>query len=92
MDVATPDTIVVGLGAVGSALCHYLSAGGAKVVGIDRFRPPHDPGSSHGLTRITRLAVGEGAAFVPLALRSHQLWPELEAAAARRSIAAPAAW
>jgi sarcosine oxidase len=80
MDVATPDTIVVGLGAVGSALCHYLSAGGAKVVGIDRFRPPHDQGSSHGLTRITRLAVGEGAAFVPLALRSHQLWPELEAA------------
>ena len=71
MDVATPDVIVVGLGAVGSALCHHLAAGGAKVVGIDRFRPPHDQGSSHGLTRITRLAVGEGAAFVPLVMRSH---------------------
>lgn len=80
MDVSTPDTIVVGLGAVGSAVCHHLSAGGAKVVGIDRFRPPHDQGSSHGLTRITRLAVGEGAAFVPLAIRSHRLWRELEAA------------
>ena len=55
-------------------------ANGAKVVGIDRFSPPHDQGSSHGLTRITRLAVGEGAAFVPLAMRSHALWPELEAA------------
>ena len=80
MDVSTPDAIVVGLGAVGSAICHHLSKSGAKVVGIDRFRPPHDQGSSHGLTRITRLAVGEGAAFVPLAMRSHELWRELEAA------------
>lgn len=79
MDVATADAIVVGLGAVGSAVCHHLSRAGAKVVGIDRFRPPHDRGSSHGLTRITRLAVGEGAAFVPLVMRSHELWRELEA-------------
>ncbi|MGZ5154972.1 MAG: N-methyl-L-tryptophan oxidase [Caldimonas sp.] len=79
MDVATADAIVVGLGAVGSAVCHHLSRAGARVVGIDRFRPPHDQGSSHGLTRITRLAVGEGAAFVPLARRSHELWRELEA-------------
>jgi sarcosine oxidase len=76
----TADVIVVGLGAVGSAVCHHLARAGAKVVGIDRFRPPHDQGSSHGLTRITRLAIGEGAAFVPLAKRSHVLWRELEAA------------
>jgi sarcosine oxidase len=80
MNVATADVIVVGLGAVGSAVSHHLAAGGARVVGIDRFAPPHDQGSSHGLTRITRLAVGEGAAFVPLVMRSHALWPELEAA------------
>ena len=80
MEVATADVIVVGLGAVGSAVSHHLAAGGARVVGIDRFAPPHDQGSSHGLTRITRLAVGEGAAFVPLVMRSHALWPELEAA------------
>jgi sarcosine oxidase len=79
MDIAAPDAIVVGLGAVGSAVCHHLSRAGAKVVGIDRFRPPHEQGSSHGLTRITRLAVGEGAAFVPLVMRSHELWRELEA-------------
>ncbi|MEP7301623.1 MAG: N-methyl-L-tryptophan oxidase [Caldimonas sp.] len=84
MDVATADAIVVGLGAVGSAVCHHLSRAGARVVGIDRFRPPHDQGSSHGLTRITRLAVGEGAAFVPLVQRSHQLWRELEAASGER--------
>src|SRR6187549_1365574 len=80
MEVATADVIVVGLGAVGSAVAHHLAAGGARVVGIDRFAPPHDQGSSHGLTRITRLAVGEGAAFVPLVMRSHALWPALEAA------------
>src|SRR6187455_610826 len=79
-NVATTDAIVVGLGAVGSAVAHHLAAGGARVVGIDRFAPPHDQGSSHGLTRITRLAVGEGAAFVPLVMRSHALWPALEAA------------
>lgn len=74
------DVIVVGLGAVGSAACHHLAQRGAKVAGIDRFRPPHDQGSSHGLSRITRLALGEGEAFVPLARRSHELWRELEAA------------
>jgi sarcosine oxidase len=75
-----PEIIVVGLGAVGSALTHHLARRGAQVLGLDRFHPPHDQGSSHGRTRITRLAVGEGAAYVPLVLRSHQLWRELEAA------------
>ncbi len=78
MQPAHPDVIVVGLGAVGSAACHHLARAGASVVGIDRFHPPHSQGSSHGLTRITRLAVGEGEAYVPLALRSHQLWRALE--------------
>jgi sarcosine oxidase len=71
--------IVVGLGAVGSAVAYHLALRGASVIGLDRFRPPHDQGSSHGRTRITRLAVGEGAAYVPLALRSHVLWQALEA-------------
>ena len=74
------DVAVVGLGAVGSATLYHLARSGARVVGVDRFHPPHDRGSSHGLTRITRLAVGEGDAFVPLVARSHQLWRELEAA------------
>ncbi len=77
------DVIVVGLGAIGSALTCALAQHGAKVLGIDRFHPPHDHGSSHGLTRITRLAVGEGAAYVPLAMRSHERWRELEALTGR---------
>ena len=73
------DVVVVGLGAVGSAIVRGLAERGVTVTGIDRFRPPHDRGSSHGATRITRLAIGEGHEYVPLARRSHVLWRELEA-------------
>jgi sarcosine oxidase len=76
--MTSPDVIVVGLGAVGSAVAHHLARRGARVLGLDRWQPPHDQGSSHGRTRITRLAVGEGAAYVPLVMRSHALWRELE--------------
>ena len=74
------DVIVVGLGAMGSAVTLRLAQRGLRVLGVDRFRPPHDRGSTHGQTRITRLAVGEGAEHVPLVRRSHELWRELEAA------------
>ncbi|MBQ1767127.1 MAG: FAD-dependent oxidoreductase, partial [Aquincola sp.] len=75
----SPDVIVIGLGAFGSAVACQLAARGARVLGIDRHAPPHDRGSSHGATRITRLAVGEGAQYVPLVQRSHALWRLLEA-------------
>jgi sarcosine oxidase len=74
----TVDVIVVGLGAMGSATVRQLAARGVSVIGIDRFMPPHPYGSTHGDTRITRLAVGEGAEYVPLVTRSHELWRELE--------------
>jgi sarcosine oxidase len=73
------DVIVVGLGAMGSAACRQLAARGVSVVGIDRYAPPHPWGSTHGDTRITRLAIGEGREYVPLARRSHELWREIEA-------------
>lgn len=72
------DVIVVGLGAMGAATLLALARRGVKALGIDRFHPPHDQGSSHGETRITRLAVGEGADYAPLVARSHALWRELE--------------
>jgi sarcosine oxidase len=76
----TYDLIVVGLGAVGSAALCQSALRGARVLGIDRFHPPHELGSSHGETRITRQAIGEGMEFVPLVLRSNVLWRALEAA------------
>ena len=70
--------LVIGLGAMGSATLCQLARRGIDVVGIDLYSPPHPHGSTHGETRITREAVGEGAAFVPLAMRSHVLWREIE--------------
>ncbi|MGH7025361.1 MAG: N-methyl-L-tryptophan oxidase [Caulobacteraceae bacterium] len=73
------DLIVVGLGAAGSATLCQAARRGARVLGLDRHRPPHDQGSSHGETRIIRQAIGEGMDYVPLALRAYQLWREIEA-------------
>ena len=75
----TYDTIVVGLGALGSATLLHLARRGQHVLGIDRYDPPHAWGSTHGDTRITRCAIGEGEHYVPLVLRSNQLWREIEA-------------
>lgn len=77
------DVIVIGLGAMGSATAYRLAEAGAKVLGIDRYSPPHKFGSSHGDTRITRAAIGEGVEYCELALRSHKLWREIEAATSK---------
>ena len=79
MNTRSSDVIVVGLGAMGSAALYQLAKRGINVTGIDRFAPPHDRGSSHGESRITRQAIGEGEEYVPFALRSHEIWRELEA-------------
>jgi sarcosine oxidase len=81
--IPVADVLVVGLGAVGSAALYQSAKLGARTIGIDRFVPPHEEGSSHGDTRITRQAIGEGRDFVPLVLRSNQIWEELEAATGR---------
>lgn len=72
------DTIVVGLGAMGSAAAYQCAKAGSRVLGIDRFSPPHGRGSSHGETRITRLAIGEGAHYTPIVRRSHEIWRDIE--------------
>jgi len=78
-----PEVIVVGCGAVGSAALYQLARRGIQALGIDRFGPPHNRGSSHGDTRITRLALGEGDEYVQFARRSHEIWRELEAQTGR---------
>jgi sarcosine oxidase len=72
------DAVVLGLGAMGSAAAYQLAKRGASVLGIDRFSPPHAYGSSHGGTRITRLAIGEGEHYTPLVMRAHEIWREIE--------------
>ena len=77
------DLIIVGLGAVGAAALYQASQRGARVLGIDRYDPPHDLGSSHGDTRITRLAIGEGEMYMPFIQRANEIWRELEAKSGR---------
>ena len=78
--VETADLAVVGLGAFGAAVAYQAATLGLDVVGFDRHHPPHEFGSSHAETRVTRLAVGEGSQYVPFARRSHEIWREVGAA------------
>jgi sarcosine oxidase len=55
-----------------------------RVLGIERFTPGHDRGSSHGRTRVIRLGYFEHPSYVPLAVRAHQRWREIEQAARRQ--------
>lgn len=72
------DAIVVGLGAHGSAALYHLARSGRRVLGIERWAPGHANGSSHGFSRITRLAYFEGSAYVPLLKRSLGLFKDLQ--------------
>jgi sarcosine oxidase len=73
----TYDVIVLGTGGVGSAAMFRLAKRGAKVLGLDRFPPGHDRGSSHGRTRIIRQAYFEHPDYVPLLKRAYELWADL---------------
>ncbi len=72
------DTIVVGVGGMGSSTCYQLAKQGFRVLGLEQFDIPHTKGSSHGYTRIIRLAYYEDIAYVPLLRQAYHLWNELE--------------
>lgn len=76
MTTSAYDVIVVGVGGMGSAACYHLARRGKRVLGIERHGIPHAYGSSHGLTRIIRLAYHEDPAYVPLVRRAMMLWLE----------------
>jgi sarcosine oxidase len=82
--MASYDVVVIGLGAMGSAALYALARRGVSVLGIERFAPGHDRGSSHGATRIIRLSYFEHPSYVPLLRRAYALWRELEAASGRK--------
>lgn len=74
------DVIVLGLGGMGSAAAADLAGRGQRVLGLERFTPAHDMGSSHGDSRLIRQSYFEDPAYVPLLLRSYELWKILESA------------
>jgi sarcosine oxidase len=69
---------------MGSATLYHLARRGLRVLGLERFDLIHEYGSSHGLTRIIRLAYWEHPTYVALLRRSYELWRELERAAGER--------
>ncbi len=75
--------LVVGLGAAGAATLLALARRGITCEGIDRFSPPHDRGSSHGLSRLIRLCYYEHPDYVPLLRESYALWAMLQSQWAR---------
>jgi len=77
------DVIVVGLGGMGSAAAAHAASRGKRVLGIEQFQAAHDQGSSHGRSRVIRLAYFEHPAYVPLLRRSYELWRRLENATGR---------
>ncbi len=75
---STFDVIVVGLGAMGSAAAYHLARRGQRVLGLDQFPAGHTLGSSHGETRIIRMAYFEHPNYVPLVRRAYSLWEQLQ--------------
>jgi sarcosine oxidase len=76
----THDVIVVGLGAMGSAALYHLARRNIRAIGLERFEPGHERGSSHGRTRIIRHGYFEHPSYVPLVRRAAAMWRELETA------------
>lgn len=83
MNTAGYDVIVIGLGGMGSAAAYHLAARGQRVLGLEKFTPAHDQGSSHGGSRIIRQSYFEDPAYVPLLLRAYELWEKLAADTSR---------
>lgn len=63
---------------MGSATAYQLARRGERVLALERFGIPHSMGSSHGHTRIIRLAYYEHPSYVHLLRRAYELWHDIE--------------
>ncbi|GBF06684.1 sarcosine oxidase [Deinococcus aerius] len=73
----TYDCIVLGAGGAGTSAAYHLARRGRRVLLLDQFAVGHDRGSSHGHSRIFRLAYDQPD-YVQLAQRALDLWREVE--------------
>jgi sarcosine oxidase len=72
------DVVVIGLGGWGSSALYHCAKAGAKVCGIEQFQLNHDKGSSHGDSRVIRMAYFMHPDYVPVLRRAYDLWRKLE--------------
>ena len=77
------DIAVIGAGVIGSATARALAARGASAVLLEQFGPGHARGSSHGATRIFRLAYPDPG-YVRMAMAAQLSWAALQADAGER--------
>jgi len=82
--IETFDIMVAGLGANGSSALYHLAKTDQRIIGIDKFTPPHTHGSSHGESRIIRQAYYEDPIYVPLLKKAYKCWSELEQASNKK--------
>jgi sarcosine oxidase len=82
--VRDADHLVIGLGVLGSAAAYHLAratgGSGGTVVALEQHEPGHVHGSSHGDSRLFRLA-HEAPADVALARAAYDAWLAAQAAA-----------
>ncbi|GAB9466430.1 Sarcosine oxidase [Globisporangium polare] len=71
------DVVVVGAGLMGSSAAYYASKAGKRVLLLEQFELLHARGSSHGRSRIFRVAYPNGV-YTKLCLESLKLWHEIE--------------
>ena len=72
------DAIVIGVGGMGSSAVYHLARRGWRVLGLEQYDIPNEMGSSHGISRMIRLAYHEDPSYVPLLYRAYELWHHLE--------------
>src|SRR5215213_1187305 len=83
MSERTADVLIVGAGVMGCAAAYQLAKDGVRVLLFDQFTVGHNRGSSHGPSRIIRLAY-DSLDYVALARASYALWRDLEAESGER--------
>lgn len=72
------DVVVVGAGIEGSATAYNLAKNGQKTLLLEQFPLPHSRGSSHGQSRITRVAYGKDDHYAVMMKEGGKLWRSLE--------------
>ncbi|XP_060077604.1 peroxisomal sarcosine oxidase-like [Ylistrum balloti] len=72
------DSIVVGAGIEGSSTAYHLVKNGHHTLLLEQFPLPHSRGSSHGQSRITRMAYGGADYYTEMMKEAYKLWEVLE--------------
>lgn len=71
------DTVVLGLGAMGSASLYHLALHGIPAIGIEQFALGHDRGSTHGPTRVFRVFYPDPL-YIEMGRAAQAQWHALE--------------